>query len=86
MIDVTKSMIREMAECLPSPVKQPSLIIYGDHKAAFVKRMSRKMNKILPDSRLIVISQVHHIANPDNPEEFNNILMQFVKSLTSVKS
>ncbi|MCC5890324.1 MAG: alpha/beta hydrolase [Alkalibacterium sp.] len=81
MIDVTKSMIREMAEGLPTPVKQPSLIVYGDHEAGFVKRMSRKMNETLPDSRLRVISQAHHIANQDNPIDFNRELNQFIETL-----
>lgn len=81
MIDVTKSMIREMAEGLPSPVKQPSLIMYGDHEAAFVKRMSKKMNKTLPDSKLVVIKNAHHIANQDNPTGFNTELKRFVETV-----
>lgn len=83
MAEVTKSMIREMAEGLPSSVKQPSLIMYGDHEASFVKKMSKILHETLPDSKMVVIDNAHHIANQDNPEAFNYELIQFVNSLDS---
>lgn len=81
MAEVTKSMIREMAEGLSSPITQPSLIMYGDHEAPFVKKMSQALHQTLPDSRLAVIQNAHHIANQDNPWAFNNEITAFVDSL-----
>jgi len=78
---VTQELLRDMVKGLPEPPKEPMLLIYGDHEAPFVKKLLEKMNHNSPNSQLGVVKDAHHIANQDNPEEFNKILLSFLDEL-----
>ncbi|MFN7250344.1 MAG: alpha/beta fold hydrolase [Anaerobacillus sp.] len=77
IVHITKDMLRDMVEGIPTPIQQPTLIIFGDHEASFVKKMSIKFNDTLKNSNLIIIKDAHHIANQDNSTEFNRELIAF---------
>ncbi len=62
-------------------VQEPMLMCYGDHDLAFIKKMSQKWHRRIPHSRLAEVKEAHHIANQDNPEEFNRILLSFLEGL-----
>ncbi|WP_423188380.1 alpha/beta fold hydrolase [Alkalibacterium sp. f15] len=81
IIDMTKSMIRDRVEGVSGPIEQPTLIAYGDHEASFVKKMNIKFNDTLANSRITVIKDAHHIANQDNPKDFNRELMTFIDTV-----
>ncbi|WP_241080499.1 alpha/beta fold hydrolase [Natranaerofaba carboxydovora] len=66
---------------LPEPSKEPKLLVHGDHEASFVKKLLQKMKHNNPNSKLVVVNDAHHIANQDNPEEFNKILLSFLDEL-----
>ncbi len=78
---VTRELLRDMVKGLPEPSKEPMLLLHGDHEASFVKNMLRKMHHNNPNSQLAVVNDAHHIANQDNPEEFNRILLSFLDEL-----
>jgi len=78
---ITRELLRDMVKGLPEPSKEPMLLLHGDHEASFVKRMLQRMNQNNPHSRLAVVKNAHHIANQDNPEEFNQILLSFLDEL-----
>ncbi|PTL38055.1 alpha/beta fold hydrolase [Alkalicoccus saliphilus] len=82
IIQLTKAMITDMTEGTSAPIQQPTLILYGDHEAAYVKRMNIKFHETLNNSRLVVIKEAHHIANQDNPEAFNKEVISFIKDIT----
>lgn len=81
MSHITIGLLEDMVKGLPEPSKEPMLLLHGDHEAPFVKKKLRKMNHNNPNSRLAVVNDAHHIANQDNPDEFNNILLSFLDEL-----
>jgi 3-oxoadipate enol-lactonase len=85
IIHLTKDMVRTMVEGISGPIQQPTLILYGDHEATFIKKMNNKFNKTVENSKLTIIKDAHHIANQDNPSEFNKELITFITSLKKDK-
>ncbi len=83
ILHLTQEMLRDMIRGIPDPSKEPLLLCVGDHDLAFIKGLSNKWQKRVRGSRLEVIPRAHHIANQDNPEEFNRIIEQFLSSLSS---
>ncbi|MCD8509924.1 MAG: alpha/beta hydrolase [Bacillus sp. (in: Bacteria)] len=83
---LTKEMVRDMVQGLPKRSEQPMLLTYGDHDISFIKKMNSKWHKEQPNSELAVIKDAHHIANQDNPEQFNAILSDFVSRLEPAPS
>lgn len=80
---LTREMIKDMSEGVAGPVEQPTLITYGDHEAGFVKKMNERFHHSLKNSSLRIISEAHHIANQDNPQEFNQELKIFIEEWCS---
>ncbi|MBT2582866.1 alpha/beta hydrolase [Planococcus sp. ISL-109] len=83
IIQLTKAMIADMVEGISAPIQQPTLILYGDHEAAYIKRMNIKFHSTLNNSRLTIINDAHHIANQDNPDAFNNEVISFITEITN---
>ena len=83
---VTQELLRDMVKGLPAPSEEPMLLVHGDHEASFVKKLLQKMNINYPNSQMAVVNDAHHIANQDNPEEFNKILLSFLDELPVNKS
>jgi len=59
-------------------VTQPTLIIAGAQDKRFIDA-SRYMSRQIPDCRLEIISGAGHMVNLEKPDEFNEILMSFLK-------
>ena len=57
----------------------PLLILSGDQDIELAKKMSKKWHHSEPSSKFQLIENAGHCANMDNPEEFNSILMDFIK-------
>ncbi|MDR5658860.1 alpha/beta hydrolase [Serpentinicella sp. ANB-PHB4] len=81
LIHLIKEMINDMVIGLPEPLKQPMLIIYGDHELGAIKKMNEKWHNNSLNSQISVIENAHHILNQDNPEECNKVLLDFLKKL-----
>ncbi len=78
---LTQEMLQDMVKGIPEPSKEPLLLCYGDHDLTFIKNLSIKWHKSEVTSELAEIKKAHHIANQDNPKEFNKILISFLKGL-----
>ncbi len=78
---LTKEMVRDMARGLPEKTNEPKLISYGDHDLSFIKKSSKKWCDQSDNHQLAIINNAHHIANQDNPKEFNDALQSFLESL-----
>lgn len=78
MAHITGQLLRDMARGLPRPSAEPKLLCYGDHENPLVQRMVRGWHKRAPESRLEIIEEAHHIANQDNPQAFNDRLIDFL--------
>ncbi len=73
-----KQVMREGAsfrlERLPP---MPTLVLCGERDRINVK-LSRRLAEALPDARFEIVPAAGHVANLDNPEEFNRLLGEFL--------
>ncbi|WEG18879.1 alpha/beta hydrolase [Alkalihalophilus pseudofirmus] len=58
----------------------PTLILHGDNDT-MTKSQQGYMNNRIKGSQLFVIDNAHHATNLDNPEQVNQHIHQFIKSL-----
>lgn len=63
-----------------SYIECPVLLITGEYDKKFCEINSR-MNKLIPDSTHCIVKNSGHNIHLENPEEFVNLLMKFVKSV-----
>jgi len=59
----------------------PALVVGADQDLAIPLGHSVVLDKGLPDSRLQVVTGAGHLANLEQPEQFNHILLDFLDSL-----
>lgn len=55
------------------------LILSGDKDIELAKKMSKKWHNNEPSSKFYMIENAGHCANMDNPNDFNRIVMDFIK-------
>lgn len=70
-------------ENLPN-IKVPSLVVVGADDTPFLGA-SDYMQKKIPNCEKIVIPNAGHAANMDNPEAFNEAILNFLSSLQARK-
>ncbi|HJX23323.1 MAG TPA: alpha/beta fold hydrolase [Candidatus Bathyarchaeia archaeon] len=63
---------------LPS-IKVPTLILVGEHDTITPPRASREMHDKIPNSEFHIISNAAHMSNLENPEQFNEYMLDFLK-------
>jgi pimeloyl-ACP methyl ester carboxylesterase len=78
--------LREMWRTLPnySPqqlasIKSPTLVLAGEYDEAIRRAHTEEMAHLIPGSKLEILSGVSHFAMLQNPEEFNNAVLEFLK-------
>ena len=77
---IAKSAIRHnMAQDLPT-MKTSTCIIWGRNDNVTPPEVAEDFNKLLPDSDLFWIDKCGHAAMMERPEEFNEILSDWLKS------
>jgi len=64
-----------------SGVKVPTLIIVGELDALTPPLVSKEMHSRIPNSELHVIPNAAHMSNLENPEEFNERVLNFLGRL-----
>jgi pimeloyl-ACP methyl ester carboxylesterase len=62
-----------------SEIKCPTLIIAADEDYTPLEA-KREYTALIPDAKLAVIEDARHAVSVEKPEEFNTILMDFLKS------
>ena len=67
-----------MLKDLPN-IKCPTCIIWGKQDNVTPPDIAVEMNKNIPNSDLFWIDKCGHAAMMEQPEEFNNILYQWLK-------
>lgn len=60
-------------------IKCPTLIIWGEKDSSLPISLAKKGNKLLPNSRLHIHSNVGHVPNIENPTLFNEHVIKFLK-------
>jgi len=81
-LSIAKSAIRHnMANDLPE-MKQPVCLIWGKQDGVTPPEVAHDFHKLLPNSDLFWIDKCGHAAMMERPEEFNEILGDWLKSTT----
>lgn len=66
-----------------SSIDVPVLVAYGERDAVTPQPLAEAIASGIPGSRLTAIPDAGHVANADNPAEFNRILREFLYSMRS---
>ena len=81
MSHLTQELIRDMAQGLPRHTSEPKLLCHGDHEISFIQKQMQRWHKETANSQLSIIADAHHIANQDNPEETNRVILDFLSGI-----
>ena len=78
-LTIAKSAIRHnMAADLPK-METPTCIIWGKNDKVTPPNVAEEFDKLLPNSELFWIDKCGHAAMMERPEEFNDILLNWLQ-------
>lgn len=60
-------------------IEIPTLIVWGEFDKVISVEMGYKLNKLIKNSELKIINNCGHVPHEEKPEEFLNILFEFIK-------
>jgi pimeloyl-ACP methyl ester carboxylesterase len=81
IIALAKSAIRNNLGEELNQIKQPTLLIWGNNDTITPPFVAREFNKLIPNSELHFIDKCGHAPMMEVPDEFNAILLKFLKKL-----
>ncbi|MCU0474330.1 MAG: alpha/beta hydrolase [Bacteroidales bacterium] len=64
---------------LMGKLKTPTLIITGDLSHEVIKELVSAYDTFIPNSKKVILSNSNHMLNLENPDQFNQELMIFLK-------
>jgi pimeloyl-ACP methyl ester carboxylesterase len=67
-------------------IEAPTLILWGKHDLLLPVSDAELLNRVIPNSRLIVLPKSGHIPQIEQPDKFNNSLHEFLASESSSSS
>jgi 3-oxoadipate enol-lactonase len=59
-------------------IQVPTLLICGDEDAITPPQLSEELAALIPNSRLAIIEGASHLANLDEPDDFNRLIEDFL--------
>ncbi len=59
----------------------PTLIVWGEHDTWIPPTNAPKLNQDIAGSKLVMIENAGHVPHEEKPEEFNGVLIDFLKGL-----
>jgi pimeloyl-ACP methyl ester carboxylesterase len=59
-------------------VRVPTLIVWGEKDAIIPVRDANEFERLIPDSRKVVMRDTGHIPMAERPQAFNDLLMEFL--------
>ena len=81
IIALAKSAIRNNLGEEVSQIKQPTLLIWGNNDQITPPFVGQEFHKLIPNSELHFIDKCGHAPMMERPEEFNTILLKFLRKL-----
>lgn len=81
IIALAKSAIRNNLGEEVSQIKQPTLLIWGKDDAITPPFVGEEFHKLISNSELHFIDKCGHAPMMERPEEFNTILLKFLRKL-----
>ena len=76
-----KTLEASVAQDRDAPIENitvPTLIMYGEEDTVYPPELARAMASRIPGAQLAMIKSAGHLANLEQPEEFNRILLEFL--------
>jgi 3-oxoadipate enol-lactonase len=64
-----------------SDLSVPTLVVAGDEDGITPPALSEELARLIPDSRLELISACGHLANAEQPAEFNHLVNRFLSDV-----
>ena len=61
-----------------SAITAPTLVLYGEHEPAFIRRHAPKLGVEVPNASVREVPGAGHASNLDNPEFFTTALQEFL--------
>ena len=75
------SAVRDMSQTrILKSIKAPTLVVVGEQDPACTVAQARVLARAIPGARLEVIPDAAHLANIEQPEQFNRLLLDFLKN------
>ncbi|WP_254547310.1 alpha/beta fold hydrolase [Halomarina pelagica] len=65
-----------------SAIAVPTLVLYGEHDAGFIRRHAPKLGADLPNATVRAVPDSGHTSNLDNPECFTIALQNFLAEIS----
>ena len=59
-------------------IRQPTLIVWGEKDSIIPVKDAAEFERLIPDSRKVVMKDTGHIPMAERPETFNNLMMEFL--------
>jgi 2-hydroxy-6-oxonona-2,4-dienedioate hydrolase len=81
IIALAKSAIRNNLGEEVSQIKQPTLLIWGNNDAITPPFVGQEFHKLIANSELHFLDKCGHAPMMERPEEFNSILLKFLRKL-----
>jgi pimeloyl-ACP methyl ester carboxylesterase len=66
-----------------SEITAPTLILYGDQDIADVQQAGPELAQAIPGVHLVVMENVSHLPQMEQPERFNDIVLGFLREGTA---
>ena len=81
IIALAKSAIRNNLGDEVSQIRQPTLLIWGNNDSITPPFVGKEFQRLIPNSELHFIDKCGHAPMMETPEEFNAILLKFLRKL-----
>lgn len=81
IIALAKSAIRNNLGEELNQIQQPTLLVWGNNDAVTPPFVGREFNRLIPNSELHFVDKCGHAPMMEVPDEFNTILLKFLKKL-----
>ncbi len=81
IIALAKSAIRNNLGEELNQIQQPTLLVWGNNDTITPPFVGKEFNKLIPNSELHLIDNCGHAPMMEVPEEFNAVLLKFLKKL-----
>ena len=59
-------------------IRQPTLIVWGENDSIIPVRDAHEFERLIPDSRKVVMRDTGHIPMAERPQTFNDLMMDFL--------
>ena len=77
-----KTLEASVAQDRAAPLEKlavPTLVITGDEDRVYPPELAERMARRIPGAKLVVIADCGHLSNLEQPERFNDVLLDFLR-------